>query len=478
MLLALIAAHAVLGALAPLFVRWLGARSFFVLMLGPLAAAVWLTSLAPTVVAGGEYLESYQWIPLLGVDLTLRIGLLQWVLAMIVTWIGALVLLYSRWYFDGMTVARSAAILTIFAGTMLGLVTADNLVVLYIFWELTTIFSYLLIAHDPTRRANRGAAQTALIVTTTGGLAMLVGIVALWQTSGTLSHAGDPGGAADGHAGHRRRAADAGGRAQQVRPRPVPLLAARRDGRADAHLGLPARRRHGEGRRLPGGRPRPRLRVGAVVAADDHAAGHHHHDPGRLARPPPDGPQAPPRLRHGEPARIPGAAGGARHRGGRPRRARDGHRARPVQVHPLHVRGHHRPLRRHPRPPRAQRRGVPGAVAGRPRRVGRAVHGGGATAGGVRRQGGRLRVHRIPRLRGRGGCDPAGRGRPGRRAGLRLSAHRGVLAALVVGGVRVQGRRPGAVLAPARRRDRRGADVPGPAVPDRRVPRPPADRSA
>ena len=187
MLLALIAAHAVLGALTPLFVRWLGARSFFVLMLGPLAAAVWLTTLAPTVVAGGEYLVSYHWIPLLGVDLTLRIGLLQWVLAMIVTWIGALILLYSRWYFDGMTVARSAAILTIFAGTMLGLVTADNLVVLYIFWELTTIFSYLLIAHDPTRRANRGAAQTALIVTTTGGLAMLVGIVALWQTSGTLS---------------------------------------------------------------------------------------------------------------------------------------------------------------------------------------------------------------------------------------------------------------------------------------------------
>ncbi|MHA6513609.1 Na+/H+ antiporter subunit A [Tessaracoccus sp. Z1128] len=187
MLLALIAAHAVLGALTPLLVRWFGARAFFVLALGPLAAAAWLTSLAPAVVSGGEYLESYQWIPLLGVDLSLRIGLLQWVLAMIVTWIGALVLLYSRWYFDGMTGARSASILTLFAGTMLGLVTADNLVVLYIFWELTTIFSYLLIAHDPTRRANRGAAQTALIVTTTGGLAMLVGIVAVWQTSGTLS---------------------------------------------------------------------------------------------------------------------------------------------------------------------------------------------------------------------------------------------------------------------------------------------------
>ena len=187
MLVALIAAHAILGALTPLLVRWLGARAFFLLALGPLASGVWLAGLGSVVVDGGGYVESYQWIPLLGVEMSLRIGLLQWVLALIVTWIGALVLLYSRWYFDGSTTPRSASVLTLFAGTMLGLVTADNLVVLYIFWELTTIFSYLLIAHDPTRRANRGAAQTALIVTTTGGLAMLVGIVALWQTSGTLS---------------------------------------------------------------------------------------------------------------------------------------------------------------------------------------------------------------------------------------------------------------------------------------------------
>nr|WP_269452119.1 proton-conducting transporter membrane subunit [Tessaracoccus coleopterorum] len=70
---------------------------------------------------------------------------------------------------------------------MLGLVTADNLIVMFVFWELTTVFSFLLIGHDPTRRANRGAAQTALVVTTTGGLAMLVGIVAVHHSSGTMS---------------------------------------------------------------------------------------------------------------------------------------------------------------------------------------------------------------------------------------------------------------------------------------------------
>ncbi|AQP45863.1 Na+/H+ antiporter subunit A [Tessaracoccus flavus] len=187
MLFALVAAHAVLGALTPLLVRFLGSRSFFVLALGPLAAGVWLLTQAPVVLGGGVYVESYDWIPALDVSLTLQMGLLQWVLAMIVSWIGLFVLLYSRWYFDGLTHARSAAVLTLFAGTMLGLVTADNLVVLYIFWELTTVFSYLLIGHDPTRRANRGAAQTALIVTTAGGLAMLVGIIALWQATGTMS---------------------------------------------------------------------------------------------------------------------------------------------------------------------------------------------------------------------------------------------------------------------------------------------------
>ena len=187
MLLTLVAVHAVLGALTPLLIRSLGARVFYLLALGPLAAGIWLLTKAPLILAGQAYTESYQWIPALGVDITLRMGLLQWVLAMIVSWVGTLVLVYSRWYFDGLTTARSASVLTLFAGTMLGLVTADNLVLLYVFWELTTVFSYLLIGHDPTRRANRGAAHTALIVTTTGGLAMLVGIVGLWQASGTLS---------------------------------------------------------------------------------------------------------------------------------------------------------------------------------------------------------------------------------------------------------------------------------------------------
>src|SRR3954447_24862284 len=113
-------------------------------------------------------------------------GMLQWVLALIVSGIGALVLVYCRWYFASADPpVRTAGVLTAFAGAMLGLVTANDLIALYIYWELTTVFSYLLVGHNPARSANRRAAMTALLVTTFGGLAMLVGIVMLGRLAGT-----------------------------------------------------------------------------------------------------------------------------------------------------------------------------------------------------------------------------------------------------------------------------------------------------
>ena len=186
-MLTLIAVHVVIGVFAPALVRPLRAGAFLVMALAPLASGIWLLAMAPTVLSGGVIVERYAWIPAFGVELSFRLGLLQWVLAMIVTWVGTLVLAYCRWYFGPGEQARTAMLLTIFAGTMVGLVTSDDLVMLYVFWELTSVLSYLLIGHDPTRRANRGAAHTALIVTTFGGLAMLLGIVGLGYRAGTLS---------------------------------------------------------------------------------------------------------------------------------------------------------------------------------------------------------------------------------------------------------------------------------------------------
>ena len=95
-------------------------------------------------------------------------GSLQWVMALLVTGVGALVLVYCAWYFadDEPGLPAFAGNFVAFAGAMLGLVLADDLLLLYVFWELTTVFSYLLIGHDPTKRASRRPALQALIVTT------------------------------------------------------------------------------------------------------------------------------------------------------------------------------------------------------------------------------------------------------------------------------------------------------------------------
>nr|WP_242681288.1 Na+/H+ antiporter subunit A [Tessaracoccus sp. SD287] len=187
-MIALIMAHFAMGAVAPLLSRWLGRRAFYVAALVPLVSFGWLLWQTPTITAGNVIRESYRWIGVLDIDITFQMGLVQWVLGLVVTGIGALVLFYCRWYFGASgTATRCLGLLTAFAGAMLGLVSSDNLILLYTFWEVTTIFSYLLIGNDFTRKANRGAALTALIVTTFGGLAMLSGIVALGVTADTFS---------------------------------------------------------------------------------------------------------------------------------------------------------------------------------------------------------------------------------------------------------------------------------------------------
>lgn len=187
MLMILISAHLVVAVAAPLLTRALGQRAFWLAALIPALSFGWLLIVGADVLAGHSVIESIPWIPELGVAFDFRLGLLQWVLALIVTGIGALVLVYCRWYFADAPQPRVVGLLTAFCAAMIGLVTADDLVAIYVFWEATTVLSYLLIGHDPTRRANRSAALTALIVTTTGGLAMLVGFLLLGQVAGTFS---------------------------------------------------------------------------------------------------------------------------------------------------------------------------------------------------------------------------------------------------------------------------------------------------
>lgn len=188
-MLFLLGAFAVLPLALPWLVGRLGARAFFFAALVPIAAFVHALVVAPDVFAGRSPFETFPWIPQLGLDLSMRMDTLGWVMALIVTGVGALVMVYCRWYFDGKKdgVGQFSAVLLAFAGAMYGLVLTDDIVVLVMFWEITSVLSYLLIGFYHRRGASRRAALQALLVTTLGGLVMFVGVVLLVVHVGTTS---------------------------------------------------------------------------------------------------------------------------------------------------------------------------------------------------------------------------------------------------------------------------------------------------
>ena len=186
-MLVLLIAHLVTALAAPILVRWWGPRACYLIAAAPGAAFVWAV-VNTSAVRGGDALdETYSWVPQLGLDLAFRTSTLSWLMVLLVGGVGALVLIYCARYFTASEpgLGRFTSVFVGFAGAMLGLVLADDLILLYIFWELTTVFSYLLIGHNPEKRASRRAAAQALIVTTLGGLAMLVGFIMLGQHAGT-----------------------------------------------------------------------------------------------------------------------------------------------------------------------------------------------------------------------------------------------------------------------------------------------------
>jgi multicomponent Na+:H+ antiporter subunit A len=189
-MLAILAAHAVAAMLAPLLVSRWGRMAFYPLALVPLGSLVWVVLNWPG--KGGARTVDVPWVPELSMDFVLRFDALAAVMSVLVLAIGALVLFYCADYFhhhDGHTEKRLpsfAAELVAFSGAMFGLVTSDNLLLLYVFWEVTTVLSFLLVGHYAERATSRRAATQALLVTTFGGLAMLVGIVVIGNIAGTF----------------------------------------------------------------------------------------------------------------------------------------------------------------------------------------------------------------------------------------------------------------------------------------------------
>lgn len=187
-MLALLIAHLAAALVAPVLASRLGRRAFLVLALVPASAAVWALAHTDAVVSGNGPTTNVSWLPSLGLNLTFQLDTLSWLLVMMVGGIGAAVLVYCSRYFSTRSsgLGRFAAVLTAFAGAMLGLVTSANLIQIFVFWELTTVFSYLLIGHYSDRASSRRAAMKAILVTTFGGLAMLVGILLLGAAAGTF----------------------------------------------------------------------------------------------------------------------------------------------------------------------------------------------------------------------------------------------------------------------------------------------------
>lgn len=186
-MLLLLTVQVIAALVAPVLVRLLGRRAFWVLALAPASAAVWALSWTSAVQRGDGPTQTVEWIPSLGIELTFRLDTLSWFMTLIVGGVGALVLVYCSAYFTTTAsgLGRFAAVFVAFEGAMLGLVTADDMLMLFVFWELTTVTSYLLIGHYAERKASRRAAMQAIVITTAGGLAMLVGIILLGEAAGT-----------------------------------------------------------------------------------------------------------------------------------------------------------------------------------------------------------------------------------------------------------------------------------------------------
>ena len=151
-----------------------------------LVAAVWAISLFPLVSDGGVIRETIAWVPSLGIDLAFRMDGFAWMFTVMVTVIGALVCLYARYYMSpDDPVARFYALFLAFMGAMLGVVLSGNLLQLVVFWELTSLVSFLLIGYWHHRTDAQRGARMALVVTGSGGLCLLGGVVMLGSIVGS-----------------------------------------------------------------------------------------------------------------------------------------------------------------------------------------------------------------------------------------------------------------------------------------------------
>ena len=188
MILTAILAIILAAFIAPTLNRVLPSLSHWLLALVPLSAAYWFAIQVPGVVAGVPVLETTSWAPSLGVALSFRLDGLSLLFALLICGIGAFILVYSGGYLRGHPrEGRFHLFIMAFMAAMLGLVTADDLISLFVFWELTSITSFMLIGFNHEDARSRRSAIQALLVTGGGGMALLAGLVLMGMASGEWS---------------------------------------------------------------------------------------------------------------------------------------------------------------------------------------------------------------------------------------------------------------------------------------------------
>ncbi|UXT21689.1 putative monovalent cation/H+ antiporter subunit A [Agrobacterium tumefaciens] len=170
---------------APALVKRFGHNAAWVLAIAPALAFAHFALMLPEIAAGGVVTGGYAWVPSFNLSFSWFIDGLSLTFALLITGIGLLIVLYAGGYMKGHPQqGRFLSFLLLFMGAMLGVVVSDSLLMLFVFWELTSITSFLLIGFDHERAASRRAALQALVVTGGGGLLLLAGLIFIWDISG------------------------------------------------------------------------------------------------------------------------------------------------------------------------------------------------------------------------------------------------------------------------------------------------------
>lgn len=173
---------------APYLCRLLKDRSGWLLALAPAGAFTMLVMQAGAVEQGLPIVYHVDWFSRLGCAFSLRLDGLALLMALLITGIGALIVIYAGGYMHGHPrLGRFYLYLLSFMGAMLGLVLSDNLIVMFVFWELTSITSYLLIGFNHEDKASRWKALQALLTTGLGAMAMLAGFILIGVVTGSYS---------------------------------------------------------------------------------------------------------------------------------------------------------------------------------------------------------------------------------------------------------------------------------------------------